>query len=79
MTTGLMKREGRPKPRLSIFCALSQNYQHFLKKKKYASYSILSKKLKNGIKFYLATGFLIKTTFCVFCSRTQEPHGLLKF
>ena len=38
--------------KISMFCALSQNYQHlFLKKKyKYASYSKLSKELKNSIK-----------------------------
>ena len=36
---------------ITMFCALSENYQHFyLKKIFYASYSKLSKKLKNSIE-----------------------------
>ena len=33
-----------------MFCALSQNYLHLFEKKIYASYSKLSKELKNSIK-----------------------------
>ena len=37
-------------PRISMFCALSQNNQQLKKKKRdYASYKKLFKKLKNGI------------------------------
>ena len=38
-------------PKISMFCALSQNYQHLFEiKKKYASYSELYKEVKNSIK-----------------------------
>ena len=41
-----------PQPKISMFCTLFQNYQHLFEKKKMirASYSKLSKELKNGIE-----------------------------
>ena len=39
-------------PKVSMFCALPQNYQHLFEKKKvmYVSYSKFPKELKNSIK-----------------------------
>ena len=39
-----------PKLRRSMFCALSQNYQHLVEKYYMYLYGKLSKKLKNSIK-----------------------------
>ena len=70
-------------PQISMFCALSQNYQHFFGGKiLYASYSILSKELKNGIEILVGQVFFklwIKTVKMMFGSITQEPLGLPKF
>ena len=38
------------KSKISMFCALSQNYQHLFEKIIYTSHSKLSKELKNSIK-----------------------------
>ena len=38
------------KLKISMFCVLSQNYQHFFFNIMYASYSKLFKELKNGIE-----------------------------
>ena len=43
--------------KISMFCALSQNYQHLFEKK-YASYSKLSKELKNSIKIKVGQAVL---------------------
>ena len=64
-----------------MFCALSQNCQHHLEKI-YASYSKLSKELKNGIEILVgqaAFKLWIKTVKMLFGSITQEPLGLPKF
>ena len=65
-----------------MFCALSQNYQHPLEKKIYASYSKLSKELKNSIEILVGQAVFklwIKTVKMLFGSITREPLGLLKF
>ena len=46
-----IKGEGHPKPKLSMFCTLFQNYQHFLNK--LFKHPKLSGKLKNDIKIFL--------------------------
>ena len=57
-------------PKISMFCAVSQNYQHLFEKiGLYASYSKLSKELKNTIKIkvgQVVLGLLIQTTFWLF-------------
>ena len=66
-------------PKISMFCALSQNCQHFFE---YASYSKLYKELKNGIEILEGQAVLklwIKTVKVMFGSITQEPLGLSKF
>ena len=53
-----------PKPKLSMFWALSQNYQHFFWKMIWLSWSKLSEKLKNDIEILVGTAvleLLIKT------------------
>ena len=65
-TTSLTKK-------FSMFCALSQNYQHLFWKLIYASYSILSKELKNSFKIYVGLAVCelsIKTMFWLFWSIT---------
>ena len=54
-----------PLAKNSIFCDLSLNYQHLFEKMIYASYSLLSKKLKKGIKIQVGQAVLelIKTLF----------------
>ena len=68
---------------LSMFCALSQNYQNsFLKNRLFGSK--LSEKLKNGLYVFIYFFFvdpvvlelLIKTFKILFSSITQEPPGL---
>ena len=44
--------------KISMFCALSQNYQHLFEKKIYASYSKLSKEIKNSIKIKVGQAVL---------------------
>ena len=44
--------------KISMFCALSQNYQHLFEKIMYASYSKLSKELKNSIKIMVGQAVL---------------------
>ena len=46
----MVKGELHPKPKMSIFSALSQNYQHVFEKKNWLSWSKMSEKLKNGIE-----------------------------
>ena len=41
------------KPKLSMFCALSQKYQDYFEKIKWESWRKLSEKLKNGIKILI--------------------------
>ena len=63
-------------PKISMFCALSQNYQHLEKKIIYASYSKLSKKLQKGIEILVGQAVFklwIKTFKKLFGSITQEP------
>ena len=61
-----------PLTKISMFCALSQNYPHLLEKTIYASCSKLSKELKNSITIYMISvvqevlALLIQTTFWLF-------------
>ena len=72
-------------PKISMFCALYQNYQRlFLKKIIYESYNKLSKELtgKNVIEFLVGQALFtlwIKIVKMLFGSITQEPFGLPKF
>ena len=45
-----VKGELHPKPKMSIFSALSQNYQHVFEKMIWLSWSKMSEKFKNGIE-----------------------------
>ena len=45
------KGELHPKTKLNIYCELSQNYQHWLRKKYRHFEAHFLKKLKNGIMF----------------------------
>ena len=68
-------------PKISMFCALSQNNQHLLEKQHNASHSKLSKELKNGIEIWVGLGqavfkLWIKTVKIWFGSITQELLGL---
>ena len=69
--------------KISIFCALSQNYRRFLEKEymHLISHCKLSKELENGIEIIGQAVFKlwIKTFKTLFGSITQEPSGLLKF
>ena len=53
-----LKGKLHPKPKLSMFCALFQNYQHFFWKIIWSSWSKFSGKLKNGIKITLGPTIL---------------------
>ena len=63
----LFKEELHPKPKLSMFCALSQNDQHFLEKEcKHPE--TLPEKLENDTKILVGQvvlELLIKTVFCM--------------
>ena len=68
---------------ISMFCALSQNYQYFFFLKMiYASYSKLLKELKNDFEILVGmpSGFLViyQIVKMLFGSITQEPLGLPK-
>ena len=66
-------------PRLSMFCELSQNYQHFFWKIIQASWSKLSEKL-SWLVDQEVLELLIKTIFCKFWSttlRTTWPIRIL--
>ena len=67
-------------PKISMFCALSQNYQHRIREMIYASYSKLSKELKYGIEILVdqAEKLWIKTFKMLFGPMTQDPLRLLK-
>ena len=61
--------------KISMFCTLSQNYQHLFGKMIYTSYCKLSKKLKNSIKIQigqLVLDLLIQTPFWLFWSITLK-------
>ena len=61
-------------PKISMFCALSQNNQHLLEK--------WFKELKNGIEILVGQAVFklqIKTVKMLFGSITQEPLGYLNF
>ena len=69
-------------PQNSMFCPVSQNYQHLFWKIIYASYSKLSKELKNSIKIKVDQAvleLLTQTTFLLFWSITWKLLVPLKF
>ena len=71
-----------PNQKISMFYALSQNYLHLLEEITYASYSNLSKELKNDIKILVGQAVLrlwIETVKMMIGSITQEPLRLPKF
>ena len=62
-------------PKISMFCALSQNYQLLFEKRIHASYSKLFKELKNDIEILVGQVVFkiwIKTFKMLFGSTTQE-------
>ena len=69
------------KPKLSLFCVLSQNYQHTFEEN---NISILKQIVWETQKWHwnlegqVLLEFLIKTIFCMFWLITQESLGLLK-
>ena len=68
-------------PQISMFCALSKNYQKSFWKMIYACYSKLFKELINGIDILIGQAIFklwIKTIKMLFGSITQEPLGLPK-
>ena len=76
-----LKAEMYLKPKLSKFCAISQNYQHLLWKKIY-KHPEANCLLKNGIGILVSQSdlqLLIKTVFCMLLSRTEELPGLVKY
>ena len=73
----LLKGGTAPQTKISMFCALSQNYQHLLKN--IISIPKQAKKLKTDIQISLGLRifeFPIKTCKIMFWSIIQEPLGL---
>ena len=70
-------------PKISMFCALSQNYQQLFEKIKYASYKQMFKELKNGIEILVCQAVLSyrskhsKYWFWINNSRTAWPTLIL--
>ena len=71
--------ELHPKPKLSMFQALSQNYQHFFEIMVILKQIIWKKTLKNSIKILVSQTVIDKTCKILFWSQTQQPLGLLNF